>query len=90
MDYIKKITIVPIAFYLISCHLCFIMETPTSPPGTIFCLFCKGVVNVKDEKLEKFKKHMEDIHEIYFEHEFILAGSFLMKTEKENINSCSK
>merc|ERR1719470_684030 len=66
------------------------METPTSPPGTIFCLFCKGVVNVKDEKLEKFKKHMEDIHEIYFEHEFILAGSFLKKEEKENIVAVSK
>merc|ERR1712129_225113 len=58
--------------------------------GTIFCLFCKGVVNVKDEKLEKFKKHMEDIHEIYFEHEFILAGSFLKKEEKENIIAAAK
>ena len=66
------------------------METPTSPPGTIFCLFCKGVVNVKDEKMEKFKKHMEDIHEIYFEHEFILAGSFLKKEEKENIIAAAK
>ena len=67
------------------------METTTNPPpGTIFCLFCKGVVNVKDDNWEKFKKHMEDVHEIYYEHEFILAGSFLKKEEKDNIIAAAK
>ena len=61
-----------------------------SPPGTIFCLFCRGVVSLKDEKLEKFKKHMQDVHEIYFEHEFILAGSFLKEEEKENIIAAAR
>ena len=64
--------------------------TTNSPPGTIFCLFCRGVVSLKDEKLEKFKKHMQDVHEIYFEHEFILAGSFLKEEEKENIIAAAR
>ena len=60
------------------------------PSGTIFCLFCRGVVSVKEENFEKFNKHMQDVHEIYYEQEFVLAGSFLRHEEKENIITAAR
>ena len=60
------------------------------PPGTISCLFCSGIISVKDGSDYKFTNHMKSIHEVFDNFEILLSVHFLRDSEKENINAAVK
>merc|ERR1712204_109480 len=62
--------------------------TPSSssaPPGTISCLFCSGIVSFKQATMAKFKSHLEAVHDIFFDAEFLLAVHFLREEERSRV-----
>ena len=60
------------------------------PPGTISCLFCAGIISVKDGSDYKFTNHMKSIHEVFDNYEILFSLHFLRENEKEYINAAVK
>ena len=60
------------------------------PPGSVFCIFCKGVVPVKDDDLYKFKNHMRSVHDIFYEYDIILSLHFLTDSEKIQLHDITR
>merc|ERR1712204_28723 len=56
-----------------------------APPGTISCLFCSGIVSFKQATMAKFKSHLEAVHDIFFDAEFLLAVHFLREEERSKV-----
>jgi len=59
-------------------------------PGTFVCLFCQGVMTMRNGDSQKFRMHMEVYHEVFSHWEIILACHFLKEEEKEHIVSSVK
>merc|ERR1712129_86823 len=57
----------------------------SAPPGTISCLFCSGIVSFKQATMAKFKSHLEAVHDIFFDAEFLLAVHFLREEERSKV-----
>jgi len=57
----------------------------TMPRGSISCLLCKGAISVRAGNLDKFKAHVESNHDVFFEHDILIAINFLEDHEKEVI-----
>merc|ERR1712129_592840 len=57
----------------------------SAPPGTISCLFCSGIVSFKQATMAKFKAHLEAVHGIFFDAEFLLAVHFLREEERSKV-----
>ena len=62
------------------------MDMTSSPlPSTIFCLFCHAVISFRTRTVDKFKAHMETVHEIYMDFEFLLSIHFVKEEEKSSL-----
>ena len=62
------------------------MVAPTSPPlGSVSCIMCKGAVSIRSGNLDKFKVHMESDHDVFYDHDILIAINFLEPHEKEII-----
>ena len=59
--------------------------TSSPPPSTIFCRFCHTVISFRTGTVDKFKAHMETVHEIYMDFEFLLSIHFVKEEEKSNL-----
>jgi len=55
------------------------------PRGSISCLLCKGAISVRSGNLDKFKLHVESDHDVFFDHDILIAINFLEAHEKEVI-----
>ena len=55
------------------------------PPSTIFCRFCNAVISFRAATTEKFKMHMETVHEIYLDLDFLLSIHFIKEEEKTSM-----
>jgi len=62
----------------------------TPPPGTISCLFCAGIISVKDGSDYKFRNHMQSIHEVFHNFEILFSLHFLRDNETDYINGTIK
>ena len=60
-------------------------STTTMAGGAISCLFCKGSVSLKCGTLDKFKLHMDNNHDAFFDQDILIAVNFLEEIEKEAI-----
>ena len=59
--------------------------TTSPPPSTIFCRFCNAVISFRAATTEKFKMHMETVHEIYLDLDFLLSIHFIKEEEKTSM-----
>merc|ERR1719209_1901978 len=59
--------------------------TLSPPPSTIFCRFCNAVISFRAATTEKFKMHMESVHEIYLDLDFLLSIHFIKEEEKTSM-----
>jgi len=57
----------------------------STPRGSVSCLLCKGSVSVRAGNLEKFKVHVESDHDVFYDHDILIAINFLEAHEKEVI-----
>ena len=55
------------------------------PKGSITCLLCKGAISVRSGNLDKFKVHVENDHDVFYDHDILIAINFLEAHEKEAI-----
>jgi len=55
------------------------------PRGSITCILCKGTISVRSGNLEKFKVHMESDHDVFYDHDILIAINFLESHEKDII-----
>jgi len=55
------------------------------PRGSITCILCKGTISVRSGNLEKFKVHMESDHDVFYDHDILIAINFLEAHEKDVI-----
>ena len=53
--------------------------------GPISCLLCKGAISVRSGNLDKFKVHVESAHDVFYDHDILIAINFLEAHEKEVI-----
>ena len=56
-----------------------------TPQGSVSCIMCKGAVSVRAGNLEKMKVHVESDHDVFFDHDILIAINFLESHEKEVI-----
>ena len=55
------------------------------PKGSITCLLCKGAVSIRSGNMDKFKVHVESDHDVFYDHDILIAINFLEAHEKEII-----
>ena len=61
------------------------VSTSSPPPSTIFCRFCNAVISFRAATMDKFKMHMETVHEIYLDLDFLLSIHFIKEEEKTSL-----
>ena len=61
------------------------MVSSSTPRGSVSCLLCKGSVSVRAGNLEKFRVHVESDHDVFYDHDILIAINFLEAHEKEVI-----
>jgi len=59
--------------------------TPSSRPGTVFCILCNGIVSYKKGDRKRFEDHMNIEHGAFYNLDFILAGCLMSKDERQVI-----
>ena len=64
--------------------------TPENNPGTFLCLFCSGVISLRNGDSEKFRMHMEVYHQVFSHSDILLALNFLKEEERSNIVNATK
>jgi len=55
------------------------------PKGSVLCLLCRGAINLKSGNLERFKSHLESVHDALYDMDLVISLAFLEGGEKEGI-----
>ena len=53
--------------------------------SSLCCFLCQGTISVRSENLDKFKFHLENVHDVFYDHDILVAVNFLEAHEKEVI-----
>ena len=61
------------------------MVLSTQPQGIVSCSLCQAAVSVRAGNLDKFKVHVESDHDVFYDHDILIALNFLYTHEKEVI-----
>merc|ERR1719347_2010759 len=56
-----------------------------TPKGSVLCLLCRGAINCKSGNLERFKSHLESVHDALYDMDLVISLAFLEGGEKEGI-----
>jgi len=55
------------------------------PKGSVLCLLCRGAINLKSGNLERFKSHLESVHDALYDMDLVISLAFLEGGEKDGI-----
>ena len=55
------------------------------PRGGVTCLLCNATISVRIGNYGKLKLHLETNHDVFFEHDLLMAINFLEANEREII-----
>jgi len=59
----------------------------SSPPGTVSCMLCRGVVAYRGGDTTRFNNHMNYEHGAYFDIDFLLAACLMNNEERDAVRN---
>ena len=64
-----------------------ILSDMSSPPGTVCCVLCRGVVAYRGGDATRFNNHMNYEHGAYFDIDFLLAACLMNNEERDAVRN---